>query len=413
MPWWSCRNAQVLERTVRMALLCSWIGFVVWKVTVLLSEPTGSVTRWDDDFEHPVITVCPYYVFNREARDVLHCGSEEEKELLFGNDTLLALFKREGLTLEKLLHTYPDEYLFKASPQFVEEYDGVWKSVIDYAREMTTFNLMTTFTNQELVINVDREVMPNLRRQPCEEDPAYSRRSCWKRCFMDYLSYLLADMGGYLGLLLGYSILSIFDDLKTLTRTVFCRNAQLLERTVRMALLCSWIAFVVWKVTVLLSEPTGSVTRWDNNFEQPLITVCPYHDIDKNTRHILKCGSSEEKDNLYGNLSLELVIHVDREVMPNLRRQPCEEDPSYSRSSCWRRCFFDWLYCSLNHDDDDKDKSKCLAAEVLWFKCYSPKSGFEERPENVQGKTSAPMARLRARSSYRLDSDRPAAEHSN
>ena len=181
--------------------------------------------------------------------------------------------------------------------------------------EMTTFNLMTSFTNQELVIHVDREVRPNLRRQPCEEDPSYSRSSCWRRCFLDFLDCsfdgssekpicsptdmmwfhhlymevfsiypeelfatdippcscprpcrkhrfsffirpgeiestddwfyvpvsfrpvqrivetfvtysftdLLADMGGYLGLLLGYSILSIFDDLKTVVRSIFCR----------------------------------------------------------------------------------------------------------------------------------------------------------------------------------------------
>ena len=72
-------------------------------MSVLLSEPTGSVTRWDDDFEYPLITVCPYYPLNRDTLQRFVCGYRKEIEAMYGNDTLLDVFKKEGLTLQKLL----------------------------------------------------------------------------------------------------------------------------------------------------------------------------------------------------------------------------------------------------------------------------------------------------------------------
>ena len=63
----------------------------------------------------------------------------------------------------------------------------------------------------------------------------------------------------------------------------------------------------------------------------------------------------------------ELVINIERDVMPNLRRQPCEEDPNYSRSTCWRDCFLDWLNCSLLESGNTTGKPTCTAADFWGF----------------------------------------------
>ena len=63
----------------------------------------------------------------------------------------------------------------------------------------------------------------------------------------------------------------------------------------------------------------------------------------------------------------ELVIHPERQIMPNLRDLPCQEDPHYSRSTCWRDCFLDSLNCSLLEGDDTNSKPTCTGADFIWF----------------------------------------------
>ena len=65
----------------------------------------------------------------------------------------------------------------------------------------------------------------------------------------------------------------------------------------------------------------------------------------------------------------EIVIVAEREIMPNMRRRPCVEDPSYSRSTCWRDCFFEKLNCSVLEDKYVKDEGKppCNAADIIWY----------------------------------------------
>ena len=68
-----------------------------------------------------------------------------------------------------------------------------------------------------------------------------------------------------------------------------------------------------------------------------------------------------------GTSSLE--VSVEREIMSNMRRRPCVEDPTYSRAACWRQCFFDSLNCSmvesLEHEDN---RPPCRAADWFWYK---------------------------------------------
>ena len=63
---------------------------------------------------------------------------------------------------------------------------------------------------------------------------------------------------------------------------------------------------------------------------------------------------------------MEIVIISEREIMPNLRRKPCVEDFQYSRSTCWRDCFFDSLNCSVI-EGNSSGKPLCEAMDVLWY----------------------------------------------
>ena len=201
----------------------------------------------------------------------------------------------------------------------VHKLDDFWGGLDDHFTilsdsEMLTYEIPQTMKHQELVINIERDVRPNMRRKPCEEDPSYSRSTCWRDCFLDslkcsllegdntsgkptctaadysrfidaypsyiffpgdrivngklafrcscrppcvlerytisarpslfdlaismspvvrttktYITYdiidLLADIGGFVGLLLGYSLYSVFDDVKTLVTRLFKRRA--------------------------------------------------------------------------------------------------------------------------------------------------------------------------------------------
>ena len=62
----------------------------------------------------------------------------------------------------------------------------------------------------------------------------------------------------------------------------------------------------------------------------------------------------------------EIVINVERESMPNMWRRPCAEDPSYSRSTCWRDCFFDSLNCSMT-EGRASNKPLCEAVDLVWY----------------------------------------------
>ena len=63
----------------------------------------------------------------------------------------------------------------------------------------------------------------------------------------------------------------------------------------------------------------------------------------------------------------ELEITPGRDIMPNLRRRPCVEDPNYSRSTCWRDCYLDSLNCSLLEGDNTNGKPICMAADLALF----------------------------------------------
>ena len=60
----------------------------------------------------------------------------------------------------------------------------------------------------------------------------------------------------------------------------------------------------------------------------------------------------------------EMVINLEREITPSLRRRPCEADPSYSRSSCWRDCYLASLNCSMF--SDSSGRPVCRGTDIGW-----------------------------------------------
>ena len=63
-----------------------------------------------------------------------------------------------------------------------------------------------------------------------------------------------------------------------------------------------------------------------------------------------------------------LLVTAEREVRPNLRRAPCESDPSYSIYACYRRCYFDWLHCRLNKSAEDDGRPLCLELDAFPYR---------------------------------------------
>ena len=83
----------------------------------------------------------------------------------------------------------------------------------------------------------------------------------------------------------------------------------------------------------------------------------------------------------YGASSLK--INIEREIMPNMRRRPCVEDPTYSRSMCWRNCFFDSLNCSVTGNQEHQDKPLCRAVDWFWYR-YAYASFTQTAEENSE-----------------------------
>ena len=334
-----------------------------------ISEPTTSDTYCEDDFHRPYVTICRYYPIRSyeinitnypTLLNVFKYGSYSLPDMLqhhnyhkfkkdpnreshytssYGNWTEKINYARGGLcstldtTKNRALLTMKyiestaitsfdnDTYYFqKWTPDYVlyvHKLDDFWGGLDQYFTTSSDSEMSTIWvsTGQKLVINSERDIMPNLRRQPCEEDPNYSRSTCWRDCFLDtlnctllegdntngkpictpadydwfsrgslavaddppdepayrcscrracarerysisfqptvdgsyewlqyelsfsgvrrttrtYVTYdiidLMADIGGFIGLLLGYSLYSVFDDLKALVTRLFVRRA--------------------------------------------------------------------------------------------------------------------------------------------------------------------------------------------
>ena len=62
-----------------------------------------------------------------------------------------------------------------------------------------------------------------------------------------------------------------------------------------------------------------------------------------------------------------IKLKVQRQVKLNLRREPCEEDPTYEIGECRRKCFLSWLKCRLHGTQTDDGKPVCMEDDLLLY----------------------------------------------
>ena len=383
---------------------------------MLLSEPTGSVTRWEDNFRYPFITFCPYHNLKWASYRVLYCGTAEERQEFYENSTLVELFKREGLTLEDMVIIHQglmsDDFSYpRHDDSYVIKED--WKSKIDYARG----GLCGTFRSDG-----DSSLI-ELHRQYDYQEAIYAREYCDVNHDEVFWVYSAETNYGSEGrdVVEDYQYDSWFNEsepVKAHSENGHYNNSN--DGRDKAGVKHDSLENAESDNT-LNAEYTGhndtnnaghgksndtdhkqydsystgqrdtrnpdqyynydtehynhGAPVTDNDYDERSQVVAPriayrlhIHSTDdfwgSEDRHLTNTLSDAEMVtfNLLTTFSYQdLVIHVDREVLPNLRRQPCEEDPSYSQRTCWLRCFLDRLNCSI---DGDGDKPTCSASET-------------------------------------------------
>ena len=238
-------GSRLASRAVHIALLASWIALVVWKVQVFLSEPTGTEVRFVSQMVMPRITVCSYFGV-RMKTSYATPAVDRVPPSVSENDTLISALGKESSTILGMLPEAREKTDYRADPlhlNYTSRY-GLWTSHFNFLNggacgtlepsgvspvillhrvlfkrsfgdsmyrlhvhrladfwgaedielvslagaEMKSVDILGVSPEQEFVIDVEREIIPNLRRRPCAEDPAYSRSTCWRNCFFDSLN---------------------------------------------------------------------------------------------------------------------------------------------------------------------------------------------------------------------------------
>ena len=249
MPERTSGLSLLASRAVQFTLLASWLALVIWKALTYLSEPTASNTRFESQYHKPYLTFCPYFRYHlHNGTSILRANTvasvKWRPQKYDHNLTLLAAI-RENLVLLTMMPYQFGQEEFLEDPMR-ENYSAIqqhWTTNIDYAdqrlcgtlevnnsealvilnefpqiqkaiykiyihriredfwgpedkditsvsdSEMVAFDVTaSTLHMKELVITVEREILPNMWRQPCVEDPTYSRSMCWRKCFLKSLN---------------------------------------------------------------------------------------------------------------------------------------------------------------------------------------------------------------------------------
>ena len=237
-----CRLSRVPLQAARLLLLASWVVLTGHQLKHYLSEPTALRPRIDWDFAPPFLTVVPAKPLPRRVARVVENGTAEERRALYGNQTLLDFIKEHSLTLAQLIGEEAgaesgddgraqteavgrfgfwrlirtgvgvtgatlepnSSQLFLSLPrntEFEMDLGGgpagqycCWVIVhstrdffkLDMDRH-AFFPIRNVFDNPDVQLTVSRDERLNLRRLPCERDPAYSEPDCERRCFLGSL----------------------------------------------------------------------------------------------------------------------------------------------------------------------------------------------------------------------------------
>ena len=234
-----------LEYAVLSALFVAWLVVAWGRISLFLSEPTATKIYWEKTFQRPAISICPQSPMNNNVMSAIYDDSEEEKVAIFGNLSLKELIRTSGLQLVDMIESLneTDEYKANARTQVFTIYYGYWKTSLNYVlggacatltpgpytmdiqhlllrrqpefeggwkgsavysynviihgnseywgspvSGMETYIVTNETTREELFVTIDREVKPNLRRAPCEPDPAYNILTCQRHCYFDCIN---------------------------------------------------------------------------------------------------------------------------------------------------------------------------------------------------------------------------------
>ena len=233
---WPGRDAAIGHLLV-LVLVASWLCLTGFKVLEYLSEPTATKTIWERKHYLPPFTICPALRTTSVSE-----GNDPDRE----NDTLIKLFRDLALNPEDIIwgleasKDNPSEYLscesngcmeFKMSvdldyggacvtskaenknyfdisllPNPLYEYEGsenpltydiIFHGHVDFFAdrymEDVTYFMSTAQRGMSMTITTDRQIRANLRRDPCVEDPTYSKRLCERQCYLDRLNCSMYD----------------------------------------------------------------------------------------------------------------------------------------------------------------------------------------------------------------------------
>ena len=236
---------RLLERAVVVALLAGWLAVTWGRVKLFLSEPTATRIYWERSFQRPAFSVCPHTAMNVSVLSLFDDSAEKAREALIGNLSLQEFIRTSSLQVVDMVEglNETDEYRADAGTQVFTEYYGTWKTSWNYVEggacatltpksytldvehlrlrrqpqfesswkgsavysynviihgnseywglpvaDMETYIVTNETTREEVYITIDREVKPNLRRAPCESDPAYNIATCQRRCYFAWIS---------------------------------------------------------------------------------------------------------------------------------------------------------------------------------------------------------------------------------
>ena len=234
---WPGRDA-VIGHLLVLVLVASWLGLTGFKVLEYLSEPTATKTIWERKDYLPPFTICPALRTTNVSE-----GNDPDRE----NDTLLKLFHDLALSPVKMMSNLeqskdnPSEYIscqyygcleFKTSVDLDEggtcvtsktenrdyfgivllhnplymnndsknplTYDIIFHGHADYYVlfgyvEDVVYFMSTVQRGLSATITTDRQIRANLRRDPCIQDPTYSKRLCERQCYLDWLNCSMYD----------------------------------------------------------------------------------------------------------------------------------------------------------------------------------------------------------------------------
>ena len=251
MPLKICKVSQFVKYTLQIILVGTWLGLTGLKIAHFLSEPTAVQSRLDHKFKPPSITVLPSPLLPKEITRIVRHGSDEERQELFGNQTFFDFISEHALALEEVVggvtNKTEENRAHKRNETTLKDGRGTWKltTYVDIQVVITLHPTRSTVTltlprrsdilegldsddycywitlhreedfwsydpdfhtylvlknvsyHQDIKVTIEREVRLDLRRQPCEKDPAYFKTNCMRKCFLSQLNCSMgsADTG--------------------------------------------------------------------------------------------------------------------------------------------------------------------------------------------------------------------------